>query len=161
MTIKYSIMSQNNGVIYIIKNFANGKYYIGKTKRKDGADKNSQQIVQRRFKEHIREAFAEDSPTYNYCLSRGIRKWGTQAFDVAILADDVPEDDIMLVEAHYIDMYNTTDPEIGYNMSSGFNDNSKADMYRELQPDEDYDSESQVNIEDLSNEDIEKFLKEL
>ena len=154
-------MDVKNGVIYIIKNFANGKYYIGKTKRKDGANKNSQQIVQRRFKEHLREAFAEESPTYNYCLSRGIRKWGIQAFDVAILADNVPEEDIMLVEAHYIDMYNTTDPEFGYNMSNGFNDNSQADKYRKIQPEENYESESQVNMQDLSNEDIERFLQEL
>lgn len=161
ITIKYSIMSQNNGCIYIIKNFANGKYYIGKTVRQDSDEKNSQQIVQRRFQEHLREAFAKDSATYNYCLSRGIRKWGTQAFDVGILADNIPEEELMMVEAHYIDMYGTLDPEIGYNTSPGFNDNSNIDAYREIQPDDDYDSESQVNLEELSNEDIENFLKEL
>jgi len=155
-------MSQkNNGVIYIIKNFANDKYYIGKTVRKDSDDKEPYQIVQRRFQEHIREAFNKESPTYNYCLSRGIRKYGKQAFDVAILADHIPDDDIMLVEAHYIDMYNTTDPSYGYNTSPGFNDNSNIDKYREMQPDDDYDTDSQVHIEDLSNEDIEEFLKEL
>jgi len=152
----------NNGCIYIIKNFANGKYYIGKTIRNDSDEKEPYQIVRRRFQEHIREAFTKDSPTYNYCLSRGIRKHGKQAFDVAILADNVPEEDLMLVEAHYIDLYGTTDPNIGYNTSNGFNDNSNIDEYRKIQPDDDYETESQVNIEDdLSNEDIEAFLKEL
>lgn len=155
-------MSENEkGCIYIIKNFANGKYYIGKTIRNDSSEKESSQIAQRRFQEHIREAFNENSPTYNYCLSRGIRKWGKQAFDVAILADNVPENDLMLVEAHYIDMYSTTDPKFGYNMSDGYNDNSRAEEYREIQPEDDYDDASQVNVEELSNEDIERFLKEL
>lgn len=152
----------NNGCIYIIKNFANGKYYIGKTIRNDSQEKESYQIVNRRFNEHIREAFDEKSPTYNYCLSRGIRKYGKQAFDVAILADNIPEDNLMLVEAHYIDLYNTTDPKIGYNTSHGFNDNSNIDDYRKIQPEDDYETDSQVNIDDeLSNEEIEKFLQGL
>jgi len=156
-------MSQNNnGCIYIIKNFANGKYYIGKTIRKDSSKKESNQIVQRRFQEHIREAFDQNSPTYNYCLSRAMRKWGIQAFDVAILADHIPDDDLLLVEEHYIDLYNTTDPDIGYNTSSGYNDNSDIEKYREIQPEENYETESRVNIDDdLTNEDIENFLKEL
>ena len=59
-------------------------------------------------------------------------------------------------------MYNTADPKMGYNMGTGFNDNSKADDYRKMQPNEDYDNESQVKFDDeLSNEDIENFLKEL
>ena len=83
-----------------------------------------------------------------------------QNFDYAILASDIPHDDILLVEAHYIDLYNTTDPEIGYNTSPGFNDNSNIDEYRDIQPDEDYEDNTHVNIDDISNEDIEQFLKE-
>lgn len=156
-------MSQNNnGCIYIIKNFVNDKYYIGKTIRNDGDQRTSEQLVNRRFQEHIREAFDKDSPTYNYCLSRGIRKHGIQAFDIAILADQIPPDDLLLVEEHYIDLYNTTDPKIGYNTSKGQNDNSNIDKYREIQPEDNYETESRVNIDnDLTNEDIENFLKEL
>ena len=105
-----------------------------------------------RFNEHLQEAFAENSPTYNYCLSRAIRKYGKQAFDWAILAEDIPEEDLLLIEAHYIDMYNTTDPKVGYN--------TYIDKYREMQPEEDYEP-NPINFDNISDEDIENFLSEL
>ncbi len=141
----------SNGFIYIIKNFANGKIYIGKTERD----------VNTRFREHLTESRAKNSPTYNYCLSRAIRKYGEQAFDVAILADNVPLDKLDLIEAHYIDMYCSDNPEIGYNISPGHSDNSNVDEYRSIQPEENYETNSRINLEGISNEDIEHFLKEL
>ena len=137
--------------IYMIKNFANGKIYIGKTERD----------AQKRFTEHLTESRAKNSPTYNYCLSRAIRKYGEQAFDFAILADNIPLEDLDLVEAHYIDMYQSNDPKIGYNISKGHSDNSNVDEYRTVQPEENYEDASRVKVDDISNEDIEKFLKEL
>ena len=142
---------EKTGFIYIIKNFANGKIYIGKTERD----------VNKRFREHLTESRAKNSPTYNYCLSRGIRKWGENAFDVAILAENVPIEKLDLIEAHYIDMYNSTDPEIGYNISDGHSDNSNIDKYREIQPDNDYESDSRINFDGITNDDVERFLKEL
>lgn len=136
--------------VYIIKNFANGKIYIGKTERD----------VNKRFREHIQESRAKDSPTYNYCLSRAIRKYGAQAFDVAILADNIPDDLLDIVEAHYIDMYNSCDPNIGYNISKGHSDNSNVDEYRKIQSDEDYEDAGRINFDDITNEDIEQFLKD-
>ena len=41
--------------IYIIKNFANNKIYIGKTERS----------VEERFREHLQESRHPNSPTYN------------------------------------------------------------------------------------------------
>lgn len=140
-----------SGFIYIIKNFANNKIYIGKTKRD----------VQRRFTEHLTESRAKNSPTYNYCLSRAIRKWGENAFDFAILAEDVPLDKLDLIEAHYIDMYDSSNPEIGYNISKGESDNSNVKEYREIQPEDNYEDVDRINVDDISNEDVEKFLKEL
>lgn len=137
--------------IYIIKNFANGKIYIGKTERD----------AQKRFTEHLTESRAKNSPTYNYCLSRAIRKYGEQAFDFAILADNVPLEKLDLIEAHYIDMYQSNNPEIGYNISKGHSDTSNVQEYRTVQPDEDYENNSRVKIDDISNEDIERFLKEI
>lgn len=136
--------------VYIIKNFSNNKIYIGKTERD----------VNKRFREHIQESRAKNSPTYNYCLSRAIRKYGEQAFDVAILAKDIPDDMLDIVEAHYIDMYGSNDPNIGYNISKGHFDNSNFEEYREIQPDEDYETESRVNFDGITNDDIEKFLKD-
>lgn len=136
--------------IYIIKNFVNGKIYIGKTERS----------VEERFREHLQESRHPNSPTYDYCLSRGIRKYGENAFDVAVLAENIPIEKLDLVEAHYIDMYNANDPEFGYNISSGHSDNSMVDKYREIQPEDDYETTSRINTEDISNEEIEHFLKE-
>lgn len=137
--------------IYIIKNFANNKIYIGKTERS----------VEERFREHLQESRHPNSPTYNYCLSRAIRKYGENAFDVAILAEDVPIEKLDLVEAHYIDMYCSNNPKIGYNVSKGNYDNSNVEKYRSIQPEENYDTSSRVNLDDISNEDVENFLKEL
>lgn len=137
--------------IYIIKNFANNKIYIGKTERS----------VEERFREHLQESRHPNSPTYNYCLSRAIRKYGENAFDVAILAEDVPIEKLDLVEAHYIDMYCSDSPKIGYNVSKGHYDNSNVEKYRSIQPEENYDTSSRVNLDDISNEDVENFLKEL
>lgn len=138
-----------SGFIYIIKNFANGKIYVGKTERN----------VKERFTEHLTESRAKNSPTYNYCLSRAIRKWGENAFDVAVLAENVPLEKLDLVEAHYVDMYRANDPEIGYNISPGESDNSMTQKYRDMQPDEDYETDSRVNIDNITNEEIEKFLQ--
>lgn len=137
--------------IYIIKNFANDKIYIGKTERS----------VEERFREHLQESRHPNSPTYNYCLSRAIRKYGENAFDVAVLAEDVPIEKLDLVEAHYIDMYCSDSPKIGYNVSKGHYDNSNVEKYRSIQPEENYDTSSRVNLDDISNEDVENFLKEL
>ena len=137
--------------VYIIKNFANNKVYIGKTERD----------AQKRFTEHLTESRAKNSPTYNYCLSRAIRKWGEQAFDYAILADNIEDDMLDIVEAHYIDMYNSANPKYGYNISTGHSDNSNVDKYREIQPDENYEDSKRVNVDDITNEDIERFLQDL
>lgn len=140
-----------SGFIYIIKNFANNKIYIGKTKRD----------VNKRFTEHLTESRAKNSKTYNYCISRAIRKWGENSFDVAVLAENVPLDKLDLIEAHYIDMYNSNDPNIGYNISKGEFDNSNVEEYRDIQPNDDYDDKGRINTEDIDNDDIERFLKEL
>ena len=137
--------------IYIIKNFQNGKVYIGKTERD----------VNKRFTEHLTESRAKDSPTYHYCLSRAIRKYGEQAFDVAILAEDVPIEKLDLIEAHYIDMYRSNDYEFGYNISSGYSDNADVDKYRAIQPEDDYETDRRVNTDNITNEEVEDFLKEL
>ena len=139
------------GEIYIIKNFVNGKRYIGQTV----------QSSQERFSQHIREAYTKGRKEYNYCLSRGIRKYGEESFDYAVLADKVHLDDLDLVEEHYIDMYQSNDPEIGYNVSPGGSNTSMFKEYEEMKPKKDYNNTSRVNTDDISNEEVERFLKEL
>lgn len=133
------------GEIYIIKNFVNGKRYIGQTV----------QSSQERFSQHIREAYAKGRKEYNYCLSRGIRKYGEESFDYAVLADKVPLDDLDLVEEHYIDMYQTTNPELGYNNSVGHRDTSNFKKYKAMA------KEEEKHFEEISDEDIDRILNEL
>lgn len=138
-----------SGCIYIIKNFVNKKIYIGQTILS----------ARTRYNTHIQEAYDKNKREYNFCLSRGIRKYGKEAFDVAILADNVPKDKLDLVEAHYIDMYNSTEPSIGYNMSPGHRDNSNYKFYDNLKPDEDYEDNS--FFDNITEEEIDAFLEEL
>lgn len=133
------------GEIYIIKNFVNGKRYIGQTV----------QSSQERFSQHIREAYAKGRKEYNYCLSRGIRKYGEESFDYAVLADKVPLDDLDLVEEHYIDMYQTTNPKLGYNNSIGHRDTSNFKKYKAMA------KEEEKHFEEISDEDIDRILNEL
>ena len=136
--------AQNCGEIYLIKNFANGKRYIGQTV----------QSSQERFSQHIREAYMEGRKEYNYCLSRGIRKYGKESFDFAVLAEQVPLNDLDLVEEHYIDMYNTTDPKYGYNMSIGHRDTSNFKKYHAIR------DEEENHFDDINDEDIDRLLEE-
>lgn len=134
------------GEIYIIKNFVNDKIYIGQTVTGS----------QNRFTQHLNEAFAKDRKEYNYYLSKAIRKYGKEAFDFAILADNVPKDDLDLIEEHYIDMYNSSDPDIGYNVSIGGNDTSRFEEYQELEIDDE-----DIDFDDITDEDVDRILQNL
>ena len=72
----------------------------------------------------------------------------------------VPDEDLDIVEAHYIDMYNTLAPN-GYNKSVGFNDNSLAEELDDLTDDNDYSDNAKVMIDDVSDDDVDRFLREL
>ena len=138
------------GTIYMIRNIKNDKRYVGQ----------SVQPVEKRFRQHIEAAYLEGRRAYNTCLSRAIRKHGSDFFEVGILAENVPDDDLDIVEAHYIDMYNTLAPN-GYNKSVGFNDNSLAEKIDDLSADDDYSDNAKVVIDDVSDDDVDKFLRDL
>lgn len=138
------------GTIYMIRNIKNDKRYVGQ----------SIQPVEKRFRQHIEAAYLEGRRAYNTCLSRAIRKHGSDFFEVGVLAEDVPDEDLDIVEAHYIDMYNTLAPN-GYNKSVGFNDNSLAEELDDLTDDDDYSDNAKVMIDDVSDDDVDRFLREL
>lgn len=135
-----------SGEIYIIKNFVNNKIYIGQTITGSV----------NRFTQHLNEAFQEDRKEYNYYLSRAIRKYGKEAFDFAVLAENVPEEDLNLVEEHYIDMYNSCNPDIGYNVSTGSNDTSNYRDYQQLEEDNE-----DIDFLEITDDDVDRILKEL
>lgn len=138
------------GTIYMIRNIKNDKRYVGQ----------SIQPVEKRFRQHIEAAYLEGRRAYNTCLSRAIRKHGSDFFEVGVLAEDVPDEDLDIVEAHYIDLYNTLAPN-GYNKSIGFNDNSLADEIDDMTSDDDYSNNAKVVIDDVSDDDVDKFLRDL
>ena len=131
------------GTIYIMKNFVENKYYIGQTI----------QTPQERFKQHIRESKNKERKEYNYAISKAIREYGEEAFDYAILSDTVPIEDLDLIEEHYIDMYQTSNPEFGYNMSVGGNDTSNYRVYPK--------TEEKSYIKEISEEDVDNILNQL
>jgi group I intron endonuclease len=135
----------------MIKNVMNGKRYIGQ----------SIQAPEKRLQQHFNSAYDENRKSYMTCLSRGIRKYGKDAFVMGILADDVPEDDLDMVEAHYIDMYNTTDSTVGYNISDGYTDTENYKEKRKEMPEENYANNGEVVLDNISDEDVEAFLNNL
>lgn len=138
------------GTIYMIRNIKNDKRYVGQ----------SIQPIEKRFRQHIEAAYLEGRRAYNTCLSRAIRKHGSDFFEIGVLAEDVPDEDLDIVEAHYIDLYNTLAPN-GYNKSIGFNDNSLADEIDDMASDDDYSNNAKVVIDDVSDDDVDRFLRDL
>ena len=70
------------------------------------------------------------------------------------MAYNVPVEDLDLIEEHYIDMYNTTNPEFGYNMSIGHSDTANFKKYHSIR------GKEEKHFDDISDEDIEKMLEE-
>ena len=92
--------------IYLISNNINQKVYIGKSKN-----------IQKRFQEHIYEAFQRNS---NRHLCRAIRKYGKENFKYIILEEITLQDYDNISnekERYWINKYNSF--ENGYNMTEG------------------------------------------
>lgn len=100
-------MTKNNrqrwGCIYKLTNQVNGKCYFGKTLD-----------FKRRMNEH--KCYAKKGKQY---LSRAIRKHGWSSFKKEILIDDVPEEDLDMLEKSYIEIFDAINPRQGYNLTRG------------------------------------------
>ena len=82
------------------------KSYIGITKK----------TIQHRWSNHIRRAFKEG---YNHPFANAIRKYGPDAFEVEELATYETEDEAKSAEIYFIDHFDTTNRDKGYNISKG------------------------------------------
>lgn len=92
-----------DGFIYIIRNSVNGKIYIGQTRT----------TIDQRWHEHLRHA------EYGNCvINRAMRKYGVDKFSIEIL-ETCDREILDEREMYYIDKYNSTDSNIGYNVSIG------------------------------------------
>ena len=94
-------------IVYISKNVLNNKVYIGITKRS----------LKKRKYEHIYSAFYR---LYNYSIRfyNSIRKYGVEAFEWNQLFECSSINELLVKEEYYISLYDSTNPDKGYNMLS-------------------------------------------
>lgn len=96
------------GIIYKITNTVNGKIYIGKTV----------QNIKRRFSQHIAKAKNDQIILKNIRLYSAFRKYGFDKFVI----ETIDEVDIKMLnnrEQYWISYYDSTNKEIGYNLTGG------------------------------------------
>jgi len=95
------------GTIYKITNKINNKFYIGKTKGS----------LSQRMACHKSVSSRNNT---NQIIHKAIRKYGWSNFKVEILKDNIKNLKILnKKEIFYIKLYNSTDPNVGYNLTSG------------------------------------------
>jgi group I intron endonuclease len=101
--------------IYMIINILNGKLYIGITKKKYGDNDFGYKT---RFKQHLINAFTKSKCNDCPKLYNAIRKYGKDNF-IVILLEECRMDERCDKEKYYINKYNTTNDNYGYNISLG------------------------------------------
>ena len=93
--------------VYKITNLINGKIYIGKTNN-----------VNNRWKRHKLAAIKKYANDYS-SLHRAINKYGFDYFNIEIIETFNLEEDSLLAEIKYIELYNSNNKNIGYNLTNG------------------------------------------
>jgi len=93
-------------VVYKITNQVNGKVYIGKTVKK--------QLITR-WREHVSEA-RRGNKSY---LKQALRKYGFDKFTIETLYKASSEVEMNEKEKYFIQFYDSTDPNKGYNLTPG------------------------------------------
>jgi group I intron endonuclease len=97
-----------NGIIYKITNKLNGKVYIGQTI----------QSFKRRIRSHKSHLHCQKH--HNELLQKAYNKYGWEAFEAEVI-EICDIEDIDAREKFWIDRYNATDRDFGYNFESGGN----------------------------------------
>jgi|LauGreDrversion4_2_1035121.scaffolds.fasta_scaffold26682_3 group I intron endonuclease len=102
-------------LVYKITNTENNKIYIGKTKEYYGEKYFG---IEGRLSNHLTCAFTKSK--FNDCprLYNAIRKYGKDKFKIELLEEST-EDNIDSREIYYINLYNSTDDNVGYNIALG------------------------------------------
>lgn len=97
-----------NNVIYAYKKKSSNKIvYVGQS-----------QQLEIRHKQHTEyDPYNPNNREYNYPLSRGIRKYGKEEYELIILEDNIPKDQLNQREKYWIEYYNTYWE--GYNQTIG------------------------------------------
>lgn len=92
-------------IIYKITNKVNGKIYIGCTSR----------TMEQRLSGHFRQRFS----MRGNCLGRAIIKYGIENFIIEKIEDCNSEKQMFEREIYWISFYNSTNNNIGYNLTEG------------------------------------------
>lgn len=98
--------------IYRIINTINNKIYIGQSKD-----------IEKRIARHKKVPFNLNSQEYNNLLYQDIRKYGLDNFEFEIL-EECEKSNLNDREIYWIGFYNSCNPENGYNLSSGGDNNA-------------------------------------
>lgn len=93
--------------IYKITNLINGKSYIGQSIN-----------IEQRWKAHRSRPFNPNSKQYNSSFYRAVRKYGLEHFSFEVL-EECNEKELDSKEETYIALFHTTDPNYGYNLTTG------------------------------------------
>lgn len=94
------------GGIYKITNIINKKIYIGKSKN-----------IQRRINHHIKDL--NKNKHYNTYLQTSWNKYGECNFLFETIFNSSIESELDNMECYYIKLYNSNNPNFGYNLTSG------------------------------------------
>ena len=130
-----------NNIIYAYKKKDNNKIvYVGQTT----------DIISR-HKQHIKyDPFNINNKEFDYPLSRGIRKYGEDMYELIILEDNLKKEQLNEREIYWIKFYNTY--YNGYNQSTGGSNpvkpifsEEKIDTVIEMLKDESYSYQDIIN----------------
>lgn len=105
------------GQIYAITNLINNKMYIGMTKGKD--------VLKDRYGGDL------EKNTHNQHLKYSIARYGIDNFKIETLCYSETYEKMKNDEIYYIKLYNTTDPNYGYNVDPGGCGGQQSDIGRQ------------------------------
>jgi hypothetical protein len=108
-------------IIYEILNLKNGKYYIGRTKGKNGTiGRWSVHVAHAKYGERYNKTYFEKNgkskQTGNCYFSRAIRKYGQENFRVRVIDYAIDFKHMVWLEGFYIKYYNSNNQKYGYNL---------------------------------------------
>jgi len=95
--------------IYKVTNKTTNKIYIGWTSRD----------LFLRQKEHIRESFNKNCPSYKTKFHKAINKYGVDDFEWSLLYQSKDKEHSHDMEKYFINFHNSNHRNIGYNITSG------------------------------------------
>ncbi|EGT4144509.1 hypothetical protein EQY69_09845 [Clostridium perfringens] len=117
------------GVIYLIRNNANNKIYIGQTTDKRGFKgryDRSGNSIEKVYKYHL--SYKKSNSHYNKHLLSSIEKYGFNTFYVDIKFDIAySQQELNKLEDMYIKIYNSNNQKYGYNHRNGGNNGKLTD----------------------------------